>query len=449
MIGLKEKLDKKQLLKVFFDGCKKSSDFKVGIEYERLCVNLRGLKSADYQSQVYRLLRQIAYQDEWNYLVDNNSVIGLKKGQDIISLEPGTQFEISLAPEKNICDIEKKLENLNKKINKIAKNLGICLLEYGISPVSHGQDIELIPKKRYALMANFLTGSMSHVMMRETAGIQVAFDFESESDAIKKLRLAMMVSPVATAMFANSPVRTNKDTGFKSYRALSWLNCDPKRCNLISKNLFNFNYDFKFEDYLDALLEVPMIFIVRNKKNIQINGKINFKQFIRYGYDGISPTLEDYKLHSSLYFPDVRLKNYLEIRNHDTQTGVLKYAIPAFYKGLLHNEATVNEALSFLKDFYSNDISNKEGDFIFNELLFAKESAAKNGLNGKICAKPILELAKEMLKISHSGLNKIGLNEQKYLEPIIYLVEKGLCPADIILKNWYGSWNKDITKLID
>ena len=149
--------------------------------------------------------------------------------------------------------------------------------------------------------------------MRETAGIQVCIDYKDENDAIKKFNLACKLSPFMTAMFANSQIRGGVDTGYKSFRALAWLNTDNERCGFGTK----FDKEHLFENYINFLMEIPMIFIQRGDKLIEINGKINFKEFFKNGYEGYYATLEDFKLHANLAFPDVRLNSFLEIRNHD------------------------------------------------------------------------------------------------------------------------------------
>ena len=92
-------------------------------------------------------------------------------------------------------------------------------------------------------MANYLWGILSDVMMRETAGIQVGIDFRSEQDAMRKFRLANLMMPFITAMFANSKTRGGVDTGYKSFRALAWLNTDNERCGFATD--FNKNMCFK------------------------------------------------------------------------------------------------------------------------------------------------------------------------------------------------------------
>lgn len=282
-------------------------------------------------------------------------------------------------------------------------------------------------------MANYLWGILSDVMMRETAGIQACFDFDSEEDAMKKFRIANLLSPITTAMFANSPIRGGVDTGYKTFRALSWLNTDSERCGVTT----NFKNDITFDDYINTVLETPMIMFLRNDITYSTNGTMTLKQFMDKGYQGFKANIEDFKLCANLYFPDVRLRKFIEIRNQDCVGNGLQYSILTFYKGILYSENILNEVDKYLSKFKAND---------FVELRY---SVPKYALANKLGKIELKEIAKDLLDFAKKGLKEQGFDEEKYLEPIQDLVYQGICPADIILKNWYGSWNKDIKKLID
>ena len=272
--------------------------------------------------------------------------------------------------------------------------------------------------------------------MRETAGVQVAIDYSSQEDASRKLKVAMMLAPFSTAIFANSPIRCGKVSGYKSTRALAWLKTDENRCGLIDRKLFNHNEFFEFYDYIDRVLKVPVLFIQRDDEIIEIGGKINFKKFIEQGYKGFYPTKEDYLLHSSLFFPEVRLKNYIEIRNQDTQLGDFKYCIPALYKGILYNQNTMYNIFELLKDLSFAD---------FQRL---RQIVPKLALNTKIENKKLLDYAKIILNEAYIGLKNLNTGEEIFLEPIIELINDGLCPADLILKEWQNN-NRNIDKIVD
>lgn len=263
-------------------------------------------------------------------------------------------------------------------------------------------------------MANYLWGILSDVMMRETAGIQVGIDFKSEEDAIRKFNLANKLSPFVTAMYANSNIRGGVDTGYKSFRALAWLNTDNERCGFATKLK-----DMTFEDYVKTLLEVPMIFIVRGDKYINIDGKINFKQFIQNGYEGFDAEIDDFKLHANLFFPEIRLRNFIEIRNHDCVNEEYMYSLLAMYKGIFYNEDALNETEELLKKFSYNDIS----EFRYNVPRFA--------LDTKVKGTSIKDITKELLKISENSLKSANDNDLEYLSKIIELNSQNLTPGDI------------------
>lgn len=434
----KEKVDFESILSTFKNGCKIVTEQKVGIEFERLPISAKSFRMIDYarENGVYDLLRNFAKLDNWEYITEDYHIIGLKKGKDRITLEPGCQLELSLNPEKNIHELKNKIDSINKKITPILKKYDINLLEYGISPVSTYKQINLIPKKRYHIMADYLWGILSDVMMRETAGIQACYDFTSEEDAMKKFRIANIVSPFMTAMFANSPIRGGVETGYKTFRGLSWLNTDNERCHFMSKNLFENKYNYGFKDYIDEVLKTPMIFIVREGKTIEICGKINFEQFMQGGFEGYTATLEDFNLHANLYFPEVRLRNFIEIRNHDCANHGMQYSILAIYKGLLYNKKALE------------DIETLMAKFTYNHIMEFRYNVPRNALSTKISKYFAKDIAKEILKIAENALIENDEGEEDFLEPIKELTPFGISPADIILHHWNKDWDKDVSKLI-
>ena len=425
-----EKLCKKELVELFSVGCK--SEQNIGIEYERLPIFNVTSKAVDYGSEfgICNLLRAYAKEENWDYITDDYNIVGLKQEHDTITLEPGCQLELSLKPEKTIQEVKKKVEKFDGQLKPILDKFGISLLNYGVSPFSTHKSINLIPKRRYHLMAKYLWGILSDVMMRETAGIQCCIDFSSEEDSMEKFKIANKLTPFITAMFANSPIRGGVDTGYKSFRALSWLNTDNERCGFVGQ----IDEKFSFEEYIDYVLETPMIFINRGDCVVPINGKINFSQFINEGFEGYNAEIQDFELHSNLYFPEVRMRNFIEIRNQDCVGKDLQYSILAIYKGILYDKQAKEDITRLLCSFEYKD---------FAELRYM---VPKLGMNSNIGKYLVKDFAKEILNIAEKSLKQTG--EEKYLEPVKEFVEQGICPADIILRNWYGLWNKDIKKLI-
>ncbi len=415
MLKTEERLEYAQLLDEFILGCK--AEQKIGMEYERIPVSMYGKNVIPYEGDygMCELLREFAKVDNWDYILDGTSIIGLKKLHETITLEPGCQFELSLEPQQYVRDLKKRVEEIDKALEPILEDFDIKFLNVGVSPKTTYKNIKLLPKKRYHVMANYLWGILSDVMMRETAGIQVGIDFKSEEDAMRKFRLANLMMPFATAMFANSKIRGGVDTGYKSFRALAWLNTDNERCGFAT----DFNKNMCFKDYVNQLLETPMIFINRDNKCLSMNGRLTFKQFMEKGFEGFLPTIEDWKLHSNLYFPEVRLRNFIEIRNHDCVGNGLEYSIPALYKGIMYSKSAMEEVENLLNKFSVDEIK---------ELRY---KVARNALQSKANSNLILPICKELVEIAYYALKLEGQNEQEFLEPLMELLKKGKCPADL------------------
>lgn len=415
MIHCKEKLSLSNLTDLFYQGCKEEE--LLGLEYERLPINKTDKSTISYygESGVCSALQELAKIDNWDYILDNTEIIGLKKLHDTITLEPGSQIELSLEPQKTIKDFQIKINNINQTIKQIFDKYNIELFNYGVYPKTTYKNIKIIPKKRYKLMANYLWGILSDVMMRETAGIQVGIDYKNEQDAMRKFNLANKISPFTTAMYANSNIRGGVDTGYKSFRALAWLNTDNERCGFATK----FKENMQFEDYVKTVLNVPVIYIVRNNQYININGSINFKQFINNGYEGYDATIEDFKLHANLFFPEIRLRNFIEIRNHDCVDEKYMYSLLALYKGIFYNSDALIATEELLKQFSYNDIA----EFRYNVPRLALKTKVK-----KHC---VNDITKEILQIANDSLKQKKDNDIEFLEPIIELNSQGLCPVDL------------------
>ena len=433
-----------QLTEIFFSGCKTRdiiAQKRVGLEFEKLPVCQKDFKAASYQEIAKFLTALKNNSRQWTQGVyEDKALLGLVSDDGVITLEPGSQTELSLKPLKNIDTIAKILQNYNKVTAELAQEHGIIWLGCGIQPVSTYRNINIIPKKRYEYMTKYLPSVAKKplVMMRETAGIQASFDYSDEKDAMQKFAFALKLSPFVSAIYANSPIRNSRLTKYKSNRAASWLETDNDRCGLVSPKVFS--GDFSFEEYAQILLDVPMIFIERYingvKKSLRVEN-LTFRKFMKQGYQGFYPNKDDWSTHLSLYFPDVRIKSYIEIRNHDNQRRDLICSVPALWKGLLYNNEAMRAVLDILKNLTYFDFE------------YVRRKTLKYGLDMKIKHLPLKDIAKEIVDISYQSLKSYSKGEENFLEPLKEYTDNGITPADVVIKNFNTTWNRNISKFIE
>ncbi len=414
---IEKQLTKNALTAIFYSGCKQEQ--KIGIETEKLLVYKDSFKAVKYED----VIKVLSFFDEkkWVRIYENNNLVGLKGEIGMISLEPGSQVELSLLPYENLDDITQKLSKFYDELSIYSEKINAVVLNSGIQPVSTFNDINIIPKKRYEFMTKYLPLKQltPFVMMRETAGIQANFDYKNEEEAIKKLSAALKMSPFISSIYANSPVRNSGLTGYKSYRANSWLNVDEERCGYISKKLFDKNLNFTFNDYTEVLLDVPMIFIQRGN---EFYGTVQtFREFMQNGYMGLSAQLSDWENHISLYFPDVRLKSYVEIRNHDAQNALMTFSVPAFWKGIMYNDCALTEV---------ENILNK---YTYEDFIMLRKETPVYGINTKLGNIPVIDFIKEFFDISYSSLKENNKQEEKYLDIVYEYISQKRVPADSLI----------------
>jgi len=432
--------DKSQLVEYFFRSLKNKSDFKVGVEFEKVGVNATDYRAIGYTGNngALEFLKRLKAMDNYDETRENRHVLGLIGPAGHITLEPGSQFEYSTRPFKHLKDIEQAYLKTNERTGQIAEELGVIWVGTGIQPLSTYETIQLLPKERYNIMWNYLPtkGKFGRIMMKETAGTQTSIDFESEEDAMRKLRVALEISPVITAMFANSPIRAGRLSGYKSCRAFGWLHTDNDRCGLISKKVFDKN--FTFADYVEVMLDVPMMFLQKDRHLINATG-MTFRQYLQNGFKNYRATIDDWFLHMTTYFPEIRLKNFLEIRNCDSQRVDLSMAFPAFIKGIMYNDEALEQAEEIIKGL------------TWEELNILRNEVPKYGLDMRFKKYGLAEIAAELISIAEYSLKSRTeeYDETIYLAKIKELVSEGNTPADIVIKNWESSWNRDISKFIE
>lgn len=420
----------------FERGFKPREDWGVGIEYERLGVYAETGRAIPYRGDrsVSTLLARLVAGDGWQPVYNGPHVIALEKAPSRITLEPGGQLELSGAVHRRLDHLRDEVADWTARIRTHSDPLGIAWLGLGLQPLTPLDEIEWVPKFRYRIMSAHLAraGSLGHVMMKQTAGVQINLDYGDEGDAFEKFRTAMGVTSVVTAIFANSPLKEGRPSGFLSYRSWAWLNTDPSRCGLLS---LAFDPDAGFADYLEYALDVPTMFILRQGRFIDLRG-IPFRKYLQEGFGGRRATLSDFQLHLTTLFPEVRLKQHLEVRGGDSGHPALAVAQVAFWKGIFYDAAARREAWSLV------------ARPSFEERLAFHRQAAELGTEARLGGRSALEIGTDLLSIARDGLRQQG-ESADLLGPMEEILNgTGACPGRIVRDHWGGEWREDPRRLV-
>jgi glutamate--cysteine ligase len=323
--------------------------------------------------------------------------------------------------------------------------MGIRFLGIGGSPKWTLAETPVMPKSRYEIMTRYMpkVGAKGLDMMYRTCTIQVNLDFSSEADMRKKMRVSMKLQSLATALFASSPFTEGKPNSLLSWRGDIWRDTDNNRSGLLD---FTFRDDFGFHDYAEWALDVPMYFIVRDGHYHDCT-HITFRQFMNGALKGAvaawEPTMGDWTNHLSTLFPDVRLKRFLEMRGADGGPWRRICGLPAFWVGLLYNDAALEDADMLTKDW------------TFDEVNALRDAVPSQGLRAKFRGHELYETAREVIAVSKSGLrarnklNKEGQDETIFLAPLDEVMAKKATLAEDLLALYHGRWNGSVEPVFE
>ena len=372
----------------------------------------------------------------WTPVREAENIIGMTRNGANISLEPGGQFELSGGMVASLHDTAAELQNHLAEVRSIADPLGIGFMGIGAAPEWSAAQMPVMPKGRYRLMTEYMgrVGTHGTQMMYRTCTVQVNLDYASEADMVKKLRVALALQPVATALFASSPFFDGKLNGHKSWRSRIWRGLDNSRTGMLP---FAFDPGFGFQAYVDWVLDVPMYFVYRDGKYINALGQ-SFRDFLNGklpALPGEKPTLSDWADHMTTVFPEARVKKYIEMRGADCGDQAHINALPAFWVGLMYDQVALDAAWDLVKGF---DTETREA---------LRVAASTSALQGEANGVKLLDLARAAVGLSHAGLTARGLDEQRLLAPLVQSLATEKTQADRWLDLYTGEWQGDLSKI--
>lgn len=442
-----------QLIADLASGVKPKDQWRIGTEHEKFPFYRDGISPVPYEGEcgIGMLLDELL-EGDGNYegIFEGDVIIGLKQPSTCgkfsanISLEPGGQFELSGAPLKTIHQTRNEIGRHFDDVTAISDEMGIGFLGLGYSPKFSVDEIPHMPKGRYGIMREYMpkVGQYGLNMMHNSCTVQVNLDFGSEEDMVKKFRVSLALQPLATALFGNSVFKEGKLNGFHSFRSEVWRDVDADRTGMLP---FVFEEGMDFGRYVDYALEVPMYFVYRNGEYINVLGQ-PFSKFMEgklEGFEGQLPTMDDWEAHLTTIFPEVRLKQFLEMRGADCGPAPFLPALSAFWTGLLYDGSSLDAAYDLVKVWSAA------------ERQALRDGVPQHGLKTPIRSYAVADVAKDVLAMADEGLkargfkNPEGQDERIYLEPLHEIIDDGWSLSDRLIDLFKNEWNEDADQVYE
>ncbi len=427
-------------------GCKPREDWRIGTEHEKFGYCKDSLKPLPYEGRrsIMAVLEGLRDRHGWAPIEEGGHLIGLEKDGANVSLEPGGQLELSGAPLETIHGTCDEVNAHLADVKSIADEVGVGFIGLGAAPIWSQDEMPRMPKGRYKLMTEYMgrTGTMGTHMMYRTCTVQVNLDFATEADMVQKLRVALALQPVATALFANSPFFNGKPNGMKSWRSRIWRDLDPDRTGMLP---FVFDEGFGFEAWVEYALDVPMYFVYRDGVYHNALGQ-SFRDFLRGelpALPGEKPTLSDWADHLTTIFPEARIKKFIEMRGADGGPWRRLCALPALWVGLMYDQGALDAAWDLAKGW---DAETREA---------WRVAAAEGGLQAEVGGRRMHDLAREVVDIAEAGLKARARpgaggmvpDETHFLNTLKESLETGQVPADELLARYHGDWQGDLSRI--
>lgn len=424
-------------LVAYIRGAERPSDrFLIGVEHEKLGVRGPRFEAVPYHGPqgIRELLDAIARSagGTQHKHKENGQPIALLSKDASVTLEPGGQLELSGAPSRSLGAIQKEIEDHLAEVRKDSK--GIAWLAAGYRPFGTRDQAHWMPKGRYAAMKESLgpRGRLALDMMLMTATVQANLDWSDEADLQRKVRAATAVSPIVTALFANSPLRDGQESGYLDFRYQVWLETDPARCGLLEQML---EPDWSYRRYVEWAVDVPMLFVRTGSDYRGAQGQ-TFRSWLETGRlaagEKLQPTLSNWVDHLTTLFPEIRVKRVVEVRGADVVPLPLMMSLPALWVGLLYDRAACEAAWELTRGWTFAQRVEFQG-------AVARDALAARGPGG-VTAR---ELGRDLLRIARAGLDgwkqSSGCDETAHLQPLLDIVESGRTLAERALDVYRAS----------
>ncbi len=434
---------KRQLVSWLETGGRTPDRWRIGTEHEKFLFDRETLRPLPYEGESgIKALMEELQAFKWQPVMEGETLIGLKRNDEAISLEPGGQFELSGAPLLNLHETAMEFHHHLDEVSSVGRVLGFAAMGMGFQPKWTRDDMPWMPKGRYKIMREYMpkVGTLGLDMMKRSCTVQVNLDFADEADMVRKMQVSLALQPIVGALFATSPFKEGVPTGDHSYRNRIWQDTDNQRSGPLD---FAFT-SFGFEQYVDWALQVPMYFVYRNGGYIDVSGA-SFLDFMNGKLEqlpGEVATMADWADHLTTLFPMVRLKRYIEMRGADMGDAEMAMALPALWTGLLYDSVSLDQAAQLVREWTAP------------ERAYMYLHSPRLGIRDEIKpGRSLRAVAADMVKIASQGLKRraiasySGGDESIYLQPLHNILDYGVTHAEDMLRRYFDEWDRDINRV--
>ncbi len=449
--GNKEIESKADLVEWFRGWCTPADKLLVGVEHEKPPFYLHDHAPVPYQDAegkpgLGKFFKKMVDEQGWEPGYEAGQLIEMQKDHVNWSLEPGGQMETGGAPLRNVHQTAKETDQNIGEAVEVGKSLGIGLLAMGYHPTRSGEEMPSVPKSRYGAWRELIAKEkIPHGLdgANCTSALQVNLGYQSEEDMVKMLRVALSLQPVAVSLFANSPFKEGKPSGYQSYRSEVIHDYMEGRYGFMLPVAFE--KDFGFEKFVDYAMSMPLLGIYKDDVFVDVGGA-KFGDLMEgklAAFPGRKATIADWENHLNTIWPEVRVRGFLEMRGADNGPAEMIKALPAFWVGLLYDKEALNAAYDMVCDWTNED----------REYLRAQ--TPRTGLQTPFMGTTVQEVAKNCIALSEAGLKRRdikdenGQDESVYLAPLHEIADSGKNWATRLLEKFYGKWKGNIDKVFD
>ena len=321
------------------------------------------------------------------------------------SMEPGGQLEYSSSPSATLSLLAKQSVKTLSLLEKASQG-EVVFFSHGTNPIGEENHPLVLPKERYQIMTRYFESAPNNVrgidMMRHSATVQANLDVFGDKNWRDAVHLTMVLVPMTQYLFANSAYYKGKKSSFLSERQNIWDHMDPSRSG------------FPFLDHRNYFSECPEcayaqwakkagVFLVEELPLAEqpLFNELTFCQWMKEGYKGVQPTVEDWETHLATLFPHLRLRQFLEVRHIDAQPFEQTFAPIAFFAALIQCEKTRKKTWDIIAPNHFN-----------YEELFSGQTDTFEKFHA-----PLLDLALEILHDSKEKEGENALNAFKNFLP--------------------------------